>query len=173
MEISEQEYYELKMQVSSLQNTVNTLQSPKKTTIKDMLKEQVISGVSNLEDARPVFGYCYGINSDAWTQLLLPLAKMIHDPSPLFYMGSTPDFYSRRTKPYIRWDYPKNKVRKIADLTPEQIEISVQMMDEIIPIYNRYYKMLHQKVLYDPTGRGDYQPIGVIDEDMLKDDEDI
>lgn len=171
MEISEKEYYELKMQINNLQSTVNELQNPtrKITTIKDMLYEQVISGVHNLEEAKPLFGYRYNVNCDAWTMALLPLAKMLHDPSPLFYMDSAAaDFRGYTKKPYIRMNL-KNRVRKITDLTLEQIELSVQMMNEIVPIYNRYFKMTHQRVLYDPTGRGDYESVGVLDEDILKD----
>lgn len=80
----------------------------------------------------------------------------------------TTNGYSNR--PYIRSTDRKNAPRKISDLTPEQVALSVQMLDEMIPIYNRYFKMTHQRVLYDPTGRGDYIPVGVVDEQVLEDE---
>ena len=170
MEISNEEYFALKAQVSLLQNQVNSMQAPKKITkLRDMLKEQVISRVTNLDNAKPIFGYC-DFNSDAWNQAFLPLAKMIHEPSDLFYMGTACNG-PYRTRPYIRSLNKRGRLKKISDLTPEQIEASVQMLDELIPIYNKYFKMLHQRVMYDPTGRGDYEPIGVVDEDTLKEEE--
>nr|WP_288828471.1 hypothetical protein [uncultured Clostridium sp.] len=170
MEISNEEYYALKAQVSILQNQVNSMQAPKKITkLRDMLKEQVISHVTNLDNAKPIFGYS-DFSGDAWNQAFLPLAKMIHEPSKLFYMGTAcNDPY--RPRPYIRSLDKRERLKKVSDFTTEQLEVSVQMLDELIPIYNRYFKMLHQKVMFDPTGRGDYEPIGVLDEDILKEEE--
>ncbi|WP_124067415.1 hypothetical protein [Clostridium sp. E02] len=170
MEISNEDYYALKTQVSTLQTQVNLMQAPKKTTkLRDLLKEQVISRVTNLDNAKPIFGYS-DFNSDAWNQAFLLLAKIIHEPSNLFYMDTACNG-PYRARPYIRSLDKRGRLKKVSDLTPEQLEVSVQMLDELIPIYNRYFKMLHQKVMFDPTGRGDYEPIGVVDEDILKEEE--
>lgn len=167
MEISEKEYYELQRQVRTLQSQVDAMNGPKKvTSLRDLVEEQVISGVKNLEDDRPIFGYSH-FNSDAWAQFLA-LSKMLHEPSPLFYMGRAYSSDQWHIKPYIRWINPKNGPKKIADLTPEQARVSVQMLDELIPIYNRYFKLMHQRVLYDPTGKGEYEPYGVVDEQEVQ-----
>lgn len=167
MEISEKEYYELQMQVRLLQSRVEGMKIPKQTTMKDLVNEQVISRVWNLADDKPIFEYSRS-NSDAWTQMLV-LAKMIHEPSPLFYMDRTNNGYF--SKPYIRSIFPKNRPRKISDLTPEELTVSVQMLNEIIPIYNKYFKQMHQRVIYDPTGKGDYRSIGVLDDDAEVNDD--
>lgn len=167
MEISEKEYYELQMQVMRLQSQVESMKIPKQTTMKDLVNEQVISRVWNLADDKPIFEY-RRFNSDAWTQMLA-LAKLIHEPSPLFYMDRTIGNYS--PKSYIRSIFPKNRPRKISDLTPEELAVSVQMLNEIIPIYNKYFKLMHQRVMYDPTGKGDYEPIRILDDDMEVNDD--
>lgn len=169
MEISEREYLELRMQVRTLQSQVDSMNAPKKkTSLKDAVREQVISSVWNLDDAKPIFGYS-DANADAWLQMLA-LAKAIHEPSNLFYMDKCYGYDRYNTRPYIRSISNKNKYKKVSDLTPEQFAISVQMLDELIPIYNRYFKLLHQKVMYDPTGKGDYEPVGVLDEQLLKEE---
>lgn len=161
MEISEKEYNNLKFQISTLQNTINSLQAMPRKNIKDMLKEQVIDGVTNIDNSKPIFGY-RRLQSEAWNYFL-QIAKVIHEPSKLFYMGT-----AMCEIPYIRSDFNRSSPKKIKDLSPEQAAISVQMLDEIIPIYNRYFKLLHSKVMYDPTGKGDYELIGVLDEDKTK-----
>jgi len=162
MEISEKEYNELKLQIATLQNTVNDLKNPPKRTIKTMLKEQVIDGIHNLNNEKPVFGYSR-FDSKAW-KFFLEVGKIIHEPTRTFYMGT-----ALPNRPYIRTnDLNRNIPQKVKDLSPEQMAISAKMLDEIIPIYNRYYKMLHPKVMYDPTGKGDYELIGVLDFDMIE-----
>lgn len=170
MEISNEEYCALKAQVSILQNQVNSMQAPKKITkLRDLLKEQVVSDVTNLDNEKPIFGYS-DFCGDAWNQAFLPLAKMIHEPSRLFYMGTACNG-PYHPRPYIRSLDKRDRLKKVSDLTPEQLEVSVQMLDELIPIYNKYFKMLHQKVMFDPTGKGDYELIGVMDEDIIKEGE--
>lgn len=166
MEISKEEYCALKKQVSILQSQIHLMQAPKKiTSLEDKLRERPISSVRNLAEDRPVFGYAC-LNADAWSQAFILLAKLIHEPSDLFYMDTTHGPYGRKL--YIRSLRKKERLRKIADFTPEQVAISIEMLDELIPIYNKYFKMTHQKVMYDPTGRGDYVAIKVADEDVLK-----
>lgn len=166
MEISEKEYYELKERVSTLQSTVDSLQKPKRITeLRSYLNEKVISEVVNLHKEKPIFGYVSYPHAEAWDRALLPLAKMVHRPSRPFYMSThyiyPQNIHIRRSIDSIRGN---DKLPNITDLTPEQVNISIQMLNEIIPIYNRYFKLMHQKVLYDPTGKGNYEPIGVIDE---------
>lgn len=163
MEISEKEYYELMSQVKVLKNQVESMQSPRRTTLLDMMNEQVISHVRNISDTKPIFGYCCN-SSEAWT-VMMQLAKMVHKPSDLFYMDQCCAYDRYHMRPYIRSTSIKNSPRKIADLNAEQVNVSVQMLNEIIPIYNKYFKMMHKKVMYDPTGKGDYEPIGVMDQD--------
>ncbi len=165
MQISVEEYNALMFRISTLQKAVDVLQKCPPKNIKNMLKEQVISRVANLDDSRPIFGYREG-QPEAWNYFL-QIAKVIHTPSKLFCLGTTCCGYGER--PYIRSEYAKYSPKRIKDLTAEQVAISVEMLDEIIPIYNRYFKRLHSKVMYDPTGKGDYELIGVLDERMTED----
>lgn len=161
MEISATEYNALMFQISTLQKTVDALQKCPPKNIKNLLKEQVIDRATNLDDSRPIFGYREG-QAEAWNYFL-QIAKVIHTPSKLFYLGTG---YGER--PYIRSEFVKDSPKRIKELTAEQVAISVQMLDEIIPIYNRYFKLLHSKVMYDPTGKGDYELIGVLNERMTE-----
>lgn len=53
------------------------------------------------------------------------------------------------TKKYIRSNRGLN-IRKLEDLTSEQMSLSGQMIDEMIAIYNKYYITAHRSVVYDP-----------------------
>lgn len=161
MEISITEYNALMFQISTLQKTVDALQKLPPKNIKNMLKEQVIDRVTNLDDSRPIFGYGEG-QAEAWNYFL-QIAKVIHTPSKLFYLGT-----ACGDRPYIRCESTRNSPKRIKELTAEQVAMSVQMLNEITPIYNRYFKLLHSKVMYDPTGKGDYELIGVLDERKME-----
>ena len=167
MEISEKEYYELQFQVRALQSQVNAMSDPKRiTNLASMVREPVIDRVRCITRDKPVFGYSSSMSCDTWT-LLLQMAKNIHEPSALFRKEMRIS-WGEYQHPYINMIFNQKKPRRITDLTPEQIRVSVQMLDEIIPIYNRYFKDMHQRVMYDPTGKGEYESYGVIDEQVAQ-----
>ena len=157
MEISEREYFELKEQVLQLQNKLDAIPKPAKY-LRDRVAEVPISSVRNVVDDEPIFDYRY-MSNDAWT-LFVKLSKMIHEPSDRFYMG-TSSTYPTYGRPYIR-SYKNGKApAKIAEMTEEQVSISIDMLNELIPIYNKYFRLTHQTVLYDPTGDGKYEMVMV------------
>lgn len=166
MEISEKEYYELQRQVRTLQSQVDAMNGPKKISLLDMIDEQVISSVHTADSTKPVFVYLRR-PSDAW-KMMLTLAKKIHEPSRLFNMRRSVGCYNGNYRPYIDFVSGGNCPRKISDMTEKQQEISARMLNEIIPIYNRYFKLMHQQVLYDPTGKGEYELYGVVDEQEVR-----
>lgn len=167
MEISEREYYQLREQVQTLQGKVESMSASKRTNLLGAMNEAVISSVQNITAGKPIFGYSRFNNNDVWP-LLLQMAKAIHEPSNVFYMSTAcPNGYPH---PYIRSTAGARKPRKLTDLSESQFDLSAQMLNEMIPIYNRYFKFTHQRVLYDATGRGDYQSIGVVDDSMELED---
>ena len=153
MEISEREYEELKQQIKILEEKINGVGKPK-TTLADLVKEHPIAFVRNSVENYPDFYYSKHPDSDVW-KYFLQIGKMVHAESWKFYMGTA------GCKPYIRsignHEYPK----KISEMTEEQIAISVQMLNELIPIYNKYFKQTHQSVLYCDNTEGMFRRIYV------------
>lgn len=145
MEISTQEYSALMQQIQSLQDKVDGLTKEKQiTSIARSVSELPISGI-RINHWPPQ--YVRRVSGDgAWGQFL-SLAKLIHVPSP-----KAVERRERRERgwhcndPYFDSDRA-SATPKVRDLTNDQIEVSVKMLDEMIPIYNRYYKELHPTVL--------------------------
>ena len=48
---------------------------------------------------------------------------------------------------YMNWFGDTKPPKTIEELTEEQLAASVAMLDEMIEIYNRYYKKIHPSVL--------------------------
>lgn len=160
MEISEREYQELKEQIRVLQEKVGGFENKPTREIKSLVNELPISHVMNTDENYPNFEFST-LGTDAW-KTFTDLAKSIHAPSYKFYLGTAyADFCGTRLKPYIRTLGNNNPPRKITDMTNEQINISVSMLNELIPIYNKYFKMLHQEVLYCDNKEGVYRKIAV------------
>lgn len=153
MEISEKEYAELLMQIETLKQKVNGINP--KTSIVDLITEKPIACVAKTQDTYPEFKYNNSQLTDVWKRFLY-IAKAIHSKSYNFYMDKT--IYGGS---YIRCvgnhEYPK----KVTDMTKEEIQISVQMLDELIPIYNKYFKLTHPYVLYSDNKEGIYRKIYV------------
>lgn len=166
MEISEREYYELKEQVRQLQNKVDGIKDKPRGDLASAVRELPIDYIAS-EEAIPVFEYRKRA-SDTW-QVFLRLAKLLHTPSPKFYMDRSHPGYGAR--PYIRQSGRMLPPKRISGLTEEQLNASVEMLNEMIPIYNKYFKETHSKVLYDPTGKGDYEWRGVVNEEEAFEDE--
>ena len=156
MEISEKEYFELKEQVRILQEKVLGIDKPQKS-LSNLVSELPINFVRNSTNEYPDFIYEKSAQADAW-KLLTQIAKLIHSQSWKFYMSTASPLTSI---PYIRTLGNRDAPRRIADMTNEQIEISVSMLNEIIPIYNKYFRMLHQEVLYCDNKEGVYRKIAV------------
>lgn len=160
MEISEKEYAELKEQIRVLQEKVGGFENKPTREIKSLVNELPISHVRNTDESYPDFGFST-LNADVW-KTFTDLAKAIHAPSYKFYLGvAYADGLGTKLKPYIRTTGDHNPPRKITDMTNEQIEISVSMLNELIPIYNKYFRMLHQEVLYCDNKEGVYRKIAV------------
>ena len=155
MEISEREYFELKEQVRALQEKVNGIEKPKRDFVS-LVSELPINAVRNTVDDYPDFKY-FRNTTDAW-RLFVQLAKIVHAESYKYYMSTT---YPGSYKPYIRTIGKHEAPKRITDMTDEQITVSIQMLNELIPIYNKYFKQMHEYVLYSDTNDGQYRKIYV------------
>lgn len=165
MEISEKEYEELKMKIHELTHKVENMSCGRKKTLADKVKVLPHERVNNISTDHPAFEYGSSSAYDTWN-IFLMLAKRLHVKSPLYYMGTAyADFYGTRKEPYIRFTGKEEVPKRIADMTHEQQEMSINMLNEMIPIWNKYFEETHKEVLYDPDGLGNYIKIKVIASD--------
>lgn len=156
MEISEREYFELKEQVRVLQEKVNGIEKQRKQ-LADLITEMPIGCVRNTMEDFPDFKYEENGNSDAWN-IFMKLAKLVHTSSWKFNLEQS---YVHPWTKRIRLIGHNETPKRITELTAEQIDISVQMLNEMIPIYNKYFKQMHEYVLYCDTNDGQYRKIYV------------
>ena len=160
MEISEREYYELKEQIRQLQYKVEGISSPPKD-LRSRVSDTPISHVRNVKEDAPIFDYMHAASDDAWIAFV-KLAKLIHKPSDKFYMGTAMTHCSiHKENPFIRSYRHGEAPRKITEMSEEQVQISVDMLNELIPIYNKYFQKTHETVLYSENNDGIYKPVNV------------
>ena len=137
------ELEELKRQAEEINRRIKELSTPKQ--IAPYVTERPLSHPRNLKEDEPVFGYTRYVEQDVWNAFM-KLAKAVHVKSPQFYMSTTRPGCGR---PYIRCTRAEMP-RTIEQLSVEQVKLSAEMLDEMIAVYNRYFSMLHERVVYDP-----------------------
>lgn len=136
------EIEKLKRQEAEIKKRIKELSAPRSFT--QYISERPLSSPVKLKDDEPVFGYdTKHHNQKAWDAFVV-LAKTVHEKSPRFYMSSTIG-----GDPYIR-STGGELPRKISELSTEQVRISGEMLSEMIAVYNKYFVMLHDKVVYEP-----------------------
>lgn len=146
MEITREEYLELVNKIDSLQATLsNATDQP--FSLGDMIAEKPIEHVRPMDDASipPTFEFSRKLIGDAW-KCFRELARLVNTDSPVFQVRRNINSYSGRYFVGFAGGFPKPPTTK--QMTPQQKDISAQMLNEMIPIYNKYYKMLHSEVLY-------------------------
>lgn len=143
------EIEELKRQEAEIKKRIKELSAPR--SFLQHVSALPLSGPTSLKSDEPVFGYYTNhYNQKAWDAFVI-LAKTVHEKSSKFYMDST-----LGGLPYIRSTCGETTPRKISQLSAEQVRISGEMLSEMIAIYNKYFVMLHDKVVYDPrNGTGE------------------
>lgn len=98
-------------------------------------------GYINVEEKTLTFSFSKRYDTETWN-CFRQLAKLLHT--------KTGGFYNYRSV-YGRKQISKNcdkKIKYLEELTPEQLEISAEMIDRMVKIYNEYYYMLHSSVFY-------------------------
>lgn len=154
MYISEEEYLDLKNQIKSLSEKVEFVGKP--TNFASVVTVKPYSHIRNKEDDIPVFVPLTGYgNDDAWNAFI-KLGKTIHQSTSRFQMDK-----SWNGGLYIRSIGHIRTPRTIADMTKEQIELSARMIDEMVKVYNRYFSMANQYVLYSQDSSSSYEEVPI------------
>lgn len=155
--IGQEEYGRLLEKIRTLETKLNTC-AP--VSIACNMKELPLQTPTNLYEDRPVFGFSNSTNSNAWL-CFVRLAKLIHEKTDCHYMDRT---YSG--SPYIRTETIKSCdriPRKIEMLSQEEYQDSVDMLNEMVPIFNEYFKKNHQYVPYKRNKDSEVEMIKVSD----------
>lgn len=98
--------------------------------------------VSKIEDG--IFEYVSTGKTEEW-RTFEKLAKLLHRPTPIFYMSET---YYGSGVPMIRDENNIVRYKKYDQLTPQQIKLSAEMVNEMIEIWNEYFKKANPIVKY-------------------------
>lgn len=152
MEISELEYLQMKEQIAKLKDKIDSIGGVR--SIRDMVKCLPYEYIKNMEDDIPIF-VPVDCGGDAWNTFLR-LAKILHTQDWRFFMGS----WVNRCD-IIRTIGNHSTPTRISQLSSEQIFLSVQMLNELIPIYNKYFQKSHESILYKPDARESFQSVKV------------
>lgn len=141
--IMEEQLEELMKKADELNDFIKRMK--RKNRLADYARLRPLSTPRNIKCDVPIFGFGHLYNSDAWN-CFCKLAKILHENSDEYYM-STVNYFNERN--FIR----SNKVpsaSKFEELTREQMQLSGQMIDEMVGIFNKYYMATHNAVVYDP-----------------------
>lgn len=154
MYISEEEYLDLKNQIKALSEKVEFVGKP--TTFAGVVTVKPYSSIKNKEEDIPVFEPTAGYGSDDAWNAFVKLGKTIHRSISRFQMEKC-----RTGGLYIRSIGHIRTPRTIADMTKEQIELSARMIDEMVEVYNRYFAMANQYVLFAQDNSGSYEEVSI------------
>lgn len=97
----------------------------------------------NVDDINEVELIYVDTASDIPWKCFSQLAKYIHQSPVTYYMSTE---HPKSHKPYVREcenavTYP----RRYSDMTEDQIKISGQMVEEMIKVWNKYFKKINKK----------------------------
>lgn len=112
--------------------------------------------VNNATNETPIF-HAITNSGDAWN-LFKNLAYTLMKPDEIFYMDTASPSSSR---PYIRSTWNRCQKKLFRDMSGEEINIGVSMLNEMIPIYNKYFEKVHSHVFYSPANDGKYIKVPV------------
>lgn len=142
MEISRSEYLALTRRIEELEKRQRSIGLPHDRGWAYAVDELPIETV-RMHGCRPAELRLYYAKEarDAWAAFT-KLAKCIHHRDPV--ITKTRDCFGEAVYRDI-WVGTTNP-KKYADLTDEQKELSLAMLNELIPIYNKYFKAAHPHV---------------------------
>lgn len=154
MEITQEEYLELQNKLAELQKQVNDMTKKPRNTFAGLVAEMPIDRITidNYKDRRTEVAEYDSTSGDAWL-LFVKLAKLIHQKE-YYYIAE------RAIGPCKGWlrQHGKREVpTRIDQLSIEQLKTSINMLDEMVAIYNKYFKSIHTGVyvnnLHDEPGK--------------------
>lgn len=136
MYIPDEEYLELKRQIESLSRRLEVSCRPRNFA---EVVEKPYGYVRCVDDKKLIFMPDRTSHDDAWKYICW-LGKCIHKEVSKFhrYKGSS----------CVIKDNSPRTPRLITEMTDEQMILSANMMNEIVAVYNKYYKMANTHVMY-------------------------
>lgn len=134
------ELYKLEKRKNELEKRLKEIESPRSLAYRTKLKPFGLPGLKNgnIEDDA-TFGHLY--NSNAWN-CFKKLGKLIHTKNGVFVQRKKDSIYPDGCDETL-----KTNVQKISDLTSEEADISAEMIDRMIEIYNEYMVKLHPYII--------------------------
>lgn len=146
MEIQEQELQKLEQQVKELQEQINKIKIPNKRNIIGKLKEKPISHIMTCEDGKTI-DYKSTSSATAWKcimEMLKEVLKSDYEFEECIHKISPSCSY----RSFRVTDYNPDKEKVVLEnLEREVYQEIVNMADELVSVYNKYFKMFHQFAL--------------------------
>lgn len=144
MEITYEDYYQLKCRVTELERQMKeqskAAEQPSSKRIISLAKEVNEMPIHHLwvgkNDERLTAQYIKNGNSEVWLSFF-KLALAIHTKAHDYAKG-----YSRKDGSVITVPIERTGLEptKLSELSQAQLQVSLDMLNELIPIYNRYFK---------------------------------
>lgn len=145
MEIKEQELQKLEQQVKELQEQINKIKIPNKRNIIDKLKEKPISHIMTSDNDETIV-YKSSSCATAWKCIMNMLKEVLqsdYEFEEKCYFSPT---YSYKSIGTTRFNPDKEKI-VLENLEREVYHEIINMADELVSVYNKYYKMFHSSAL--------------------------
>lgn len=148
------ELIELKRQAEEINKRIAELTSPKNLAYKCHVKPYRLPRFQDNDARNPVVFPDYQYDTDAWGHFLA-LGKIIHAKNGVFKTRG----YSYRRAPFYVDEIGKSAPKKVSDLTQEETQISAEMLDKMIAVYNEYMVRLHTHVRLDHCDKLSVVPV--------------
>lgn len=163
IEIEVSEYIDMLKEITSLKKQLEDKEKlfPTAKTVNGMLREKPYENVWNTDSDVAIFAPRVNGCSGEAHKAFVRLAKLLHRCNEKFYMSET---YKGSGIPHIR-DIGNTKIPTFNEMSYEQHLLSAEMLNEMIPIWNKYFAKVHETVWYDAKGNGDFQKVNVLYEE--------
>lgn len=145
MEITREEYENMKQQIEALQRQIDNFDDKllNKTSIRRTIVDAPITGV-DVNNKSGIFAYARR-TSGIW-DLFTKMAKELTKDLPRFRERMNDCNYGGGTYNYFDSD-DRNKIQKLfSNFTDEEFQAASNMLNEMGLIYNKYFKQLHPTV---------------------------
>ena len=141
------ELMELKKQAEEINKRIAELTAPKNIAYRCKVKPYGLPRFLDNDARNPVVFTDRHYDMDAWAHFLA-LGKMIHAKNGVFKTRGL----NWRRDPFYVDEFGKAAPKKVSELTQEEAQVSAEMMDKMISIYNEYMVRMHTCVTLDCEG---------------------
>lgn len=152
MSITREEYAELVNKIDALQASLLEVKEPC-VHIGSMIIEKPIGDICPISSENnvydPNFKFSSSVHGEPWNTFR-ELAKRLHSNYSDFYIHEYEGYLGKNRGIRSR---KRTKLLQAAEMTNEQKEIAADMLNEMIPIWNKYFKMVNSHVQYEPNSQ--------------------